>query len=388
MSNTNINTNTNTNTDTVPNVFETDISNVLNDKTIVIRSNFGFGQQFLTKNIRNLLLSIRGNEDESTHRNNQYLVDRKYEIIVGGSTIYTGLISTDNIFPSHPVNLNLLKYSKVMIVIYDVVLPSSNYKLCANVIESNVDLEGTDTQFLRWAPYDYMFPKNGDKDNHFKIISGMCGCTYNYLIYPKEYLNKTMSTIELRNKIKVCKINHLDSNYNINVFGQIFHNEYSLSRQISLLTSTKSDVIMESIKKSRNVSGKNKTTFILGSCDGIANIKILCDNKKVFLKSINLLIDDSSNKNVDFTPTNFGYSVNGFEFDDHHLLCVANEILIDLDFELIDQTEFLSIAYDRCIYNWSLRKHCAQIGCDIIDIGAYRDNSSPINIGDYCNIID
>lgn len=179
------------------------------------------------------------------------------------------------------------------------------------------------------------------------------------LEYPPAYLDNALSKIELPNSIKVNKINHLDSNYNLTSHGKMFHNEYSVSRQLGQLFSKKElQINMESIKKTNFNIENMKFEFILEESDGITNIKILCDSHNTVLKYIKLSSDQffeqSIEKSIDFESTGYVYSI--YKFDDlRHLINIGKEITIHLYFELLNNNKSLSITYDRVSYDEPLR---------------------------------
>lgn len=99
---------------------ETNVTNLLNINRIIIDSADDFRSLFLNKNIESLYFFL---DDKNKNDANQYILNKKYVILLNGIIIYTGIISYANIFPVEDIPLYLLTYHKIKIVIFDVEVP-------------------------------------------------------------------------------------------------------------------------------------------------------------------------------------------------------------------------------------------------------------------------
>lgn len=337
--------------------FTKNIKELLVNDRIILYSGNEFEEQFLCEHIETLEVGLcnENNDHNISWYYNQYLLGKRYEIIIGGSMIYSSTIQEGNIFPRKNVPLHLLQYHKVLIVIYDVKVPNLNdYYFCIKLKKSN--LNANDSCQLEWSPF------GAEKINYLRFAKGMAGQLLNSLVFPKDYLNKNMISNEM-DGFKVIKINHFDENNNFVEFGNFFHNEYDSLRTVATMIDNKSTLVMETIKMTeRNVI--NTATFCLYcNPDSLTNFEILCE-KNVKLKRVKI----RNFGDISFKETSKGYKFKKFN-DMFHLIVVGyqQDVFVEIEFDSNSENNNITLKCDRVLFDSAPRKVLAYREWEIND---------------------
>lgn len=364
-------------------VFATELKNVLNGKNIVLYSCSEFGSKFLRKNIKSLSFKLKNSNENNTlpnanseniitshnftnltdknalHTNdsfaNSYLYGKKYDIVIGGVTQHTGIITHDNVFPICDVPLEIATKTAINIIIYDVKLPNpADYKFCAFLTLSTKQFDQNDQNiyFINWPPFNTV-SHNVNEQNKLVFFAGLAASTHSNYRFPQNFLNENAS-INYINGLKELSINYFDNNNNMKGYSELFHDEYSHSRSLAILPNY--DIITEDIISTNYDVDTNDVYFVIPACDAISNFEILCDNSIVLIRSIKLRY---FNGNINFEKSIFGYKC-VFSTNTEHFVVINNpESIVVINCEYVNKTNGVNIGlkYKRHLYDVKLRRY-------------------------------
>lgn len=351
--------------------YKTNVTNILDSNEIIINSRNPFGSNFLMSNIKSLYFSLESQTDIDA---NQYLLNKKYCIYIGGCNVYTGIISLSNIFPVSGIPLDLIVYHDVNIVIFDVNIPKEelqNMDFCVVAIKTNdrsnikLDNQCESLNFISWYPNESENDKNEKRINELRFICGMAGCKRNYLGMSESYLKNISETFTLGNKLKILKINHKKND----ILAKDFCDQYNISRALFFLAlpeeKNRVNVVIETINLCKSVDNNKMSLNFIG--DGVGNIKIFCD------EHTDITEDNSDHKHLVLNKTSFGYettNLNNLKF----LNLVGDSKKITLCINNPNKTiEQLDVTYDRYCCDYKLRKNIYDSQKCIIDLEQIDD---------------
>jgi hypothetical protein len=326
----------------------------------------------LNKYTHALHINIKNSLDKEPYNNShsdneQLIMDKRYDIMVDGMKIYSGILSHDNIYPNKdPIPFNLLDNHKIVIIIRDVekelfnenhIIELFNYS--QTIVPQLMNIN--DCVSIRWPPYVDPFENKENlmyRENRLRFRSGMCGMTRNYEAYEKSYIleNKNDYVIS-NNNFKTIKLNHLNTNNEYKLKAKRYVDE-STNKLVHLMAEYNVDICMETIKVRLDDNTYKFNNESICSGDAVTNISIITDN---IIYSVKI-----NNKMVDMTQTNNEYKLTECDDIKHYIVVGRDAISIEISIDETDESikQPMWIKYDRCVYNSPLRIVSCNYACD------------------------
>lgn len=317
---------------------------------------------------------------DENHKKNDLLLNKYYEIMLNGTKIYEGHLTSESIYKVENIPFGFLKYYKIKIVIYDVYLYGDQIDEKLKIQILNIPMSAAELNSIHSEDYEsshgsyhkieqmYVLPwksYEGDTDNQLKIVAGMGG-TSKYKENDEfiEAYTKA-SNIKYYDKLKIVSLSYLDKDDNYNELVKYF-NLYSSSNGIYMLVNETDPsheiIIMETYKDILKIKN-NVANYKFVGIDAVTNIEIMgdCKLKKILLftkLSIGTVeMKEVQIRKVDFILVNGKYKIVDLN-DDNHLAIIGSAIDVEYKF-YFEHVNFAWIKLTRCFYDSCIRKQTA-----------------------------